>query len=162
MTGMVGRFGRIFLRYGCKTLLLLLAVSVIAFILVSLSPVDPVQQYVLGAGGVSAEQRAQLEEYWGVNDPPVERYITWLKALVRAGNSPTGIDTLRRKSTEFSQEGPLLFRREPVPVDPLEPDHGLRHGQQPVEGRDVAIYTVAEPVHIEDFFGGVPLVAVVA
>ena len=83
MTGMVGRFGRIFLRYGCKTLLLLLAVSVIAFILVSLSPVDPVQQYVLGAGGVSAEQRAQLEEYWGVNDPPVERYITWLKALVR-------------------------------------------------------------------------------
>ena len=41
MTGMVGRFGRIFLRYGCKTLLLLLAVSVIAFALVSLSPVDP-------------------------------------------------------------------------------------------------------------------------
>ena len=34
MTGMVGRFGRIFLRYGCKTLLLLLAVSVIAFALV--------------------------------------------------------------------------------------------------------------------------------
>ena len=83
MTGMVGRFGRIFLRYGCKTLLLLLAVSVIAFALVSLSPVDPVQQYVLGAGGVSAEQRQQLEEYWGVNAPPVERYITWLKALVR-------------------------------------------------------------------------------
>ena len=50
MTGMVGRFGRIFLRYGCKTLLLLLAVSIIAFALVSLSPVDPVQQYVLGAG----------------------------------------------------------------------------------------------------------------
>lgn len=44
---------------------------------------DPVQQYVLGAGGVSAEQRQQLEEYWGVNAPPVERYITWLKALVR-------------------------------------------------------------------------------
>ena len=83
MTGMVGRFGRIFLRYGCKTLLLLLAVSIIAFALVSLSPVDPVQQYVLGAGGVSAEQRQQLEEYWGVNAPPVERYITWLKALVR-------------------------------------------------------------------------------
>lgn len=68
-----------------KTLLLLLAVSVIAFALVSLSPVDPVQQYVLGAGGVSAEQRQQLEEYWGVNAPPVERYITWLKALVRGG-----------------------------------------------------------------------------
>ena len=69
MTGMVGRFGRIFLRYGCKTLLLLLAVSVIAFALVSLSPVDPVQQYVLGAGGVSAEQRQQLEEYSGGERP---------------------------------------------------------------------------------------------
>ena len=44
---------------------------------------DPVQQYVLGAGGVFEEQRQQLEEYWGVNAPPVERYITWLKALVR-------------------------------------------------------------------------------
>lgn len=64
MTGMVGRFGRFF-AVCCKTLLLLLAVSVIAFALVSLSPVDPVQQYVLGAGGVSAEQRQQLEEYWG-------------------------------------------------------------------------------------------------
>lgn len=68
MTGMAGRLGRTLLRYGLKTLLLLLAVSVVAFALVSMSPVDPVQQYVLGVGGVSAEQRQELEEYWGVND----------------------------------------------------------------------------------------------
>ena len=82
MTGMAGRLGRTLLRYGLKTLLLLLAVSVVAFALVSMSPVDPVQQYVLGVGGVSAEQRQELEEYWGVNDPPVERYMNWLNALL--------------------------------------------------------------------------------
>ena len=56
--------------------------SVIAFALVSLSPVDPVQQYLLGAGPVSEEQRAEIEDYWGVNDPPVERYLSWLSALL--------------------------------------------------------------------------------
>ena len=50
--------------------------------LVNYSPVDPVQQYVIGVGGVSPEQRLQLEEYWGVNDPPVERYMNWLSALM--------------------------------------------------------------------------------
>ena len=60
----------------------LLAVSIIAFALVSLSPVDPVQQYLLGAGPVSEEQRAEIEDYWGVNDPPVERYLSWLSALL--------------------------------------------------------------------------------
>lgn len=82
MTGAASRLGRTFLTYGIKILLLLLAVSIIAFTLVTLSPVDPVQQYVLGVGGVSPEQRAELEDYWGVNDPPVERYFNWLHALL--------------------------------------------------------------------------------
>lgn len=77
------RMGCQFLKYLIKTMLLLLAVSIISFALVSVSPVDPVQQYVLGAGGVSPAQRAELEEYWGVNDPPVERYVSWLKALLK-------------------------------------------------------------------------------
>ena len=61
MKGTLLRLGRTFLTYGFRTLLLLFAVSVIAFALVELSPVDPVQQYILGAGGVSQEQRAELE-----------------------------------------------------------------------------------------------------
>ena len=83
MKGTPARLGRIFLRYGVKIISLLLAVSIIAFTLVSLSPVDPVQQYILGVGAVSAEQRADIEEYWGVNDPPVQRYFNWLGALLR-------------------------------------------------------------------------------
>ena len=78
------RLGRTFLSYSVKIITLLLAVSVIAFVLVSFSPIDPVQQYILGLGtAVSPEQRAEIEEYWGVNEPPVERYFTWLGELLR-------------------------------------------------------------------------------
>ena len=75
---------RTFMTYGIKILSLLLAVSVIAFALVCLSPVDPVQQYILGLGtSVSPERRAAIEEYWGVNRPPVERYLNWLSNVLR-------------------------------------------------------------------------------
>ncbi len=77
-----GRIGRTILTYLAKMLLLLLAVSIIAFALVSVSPVDPVQQYILGVGTVSPEQRAELEAYWGLNEPPVQRYFHWLNALL--------------------------------------------------------------------------------
>lgn len=83
MKGTSARLGRIFLRYGIKIISLLLAVSIIAFALVSFSPVDPVQQYILGVGAVSPEQRAEIEEYWGINEPPVQRYFNWLGALLR-------------------------------------------------------------------------------
>ena len=78
------RLGRTFLSYSVKIISLLLAVSVIAFVLVSFSPIDPVQQYILGLGtAVSPEQRAEIEEYWGVNEPPVERYFNWLGSLLK-------------------------------------------------------------------------------
>ena len=78
------RLGKIFLKNAVKVISLLLAVSVIAFALVSASPVDPVSQYIMSLGtAVSPEQRAELEEYWGVNEPPVERYFTWLGSLLR-------------------------------------------------------------------------------
>lgn len=83
MKATLARLLRIFLRNGLKIISLLLAVSIIAFALASLSPVDPVQQYIMGAGAVSEEQRAEIEEYWGVNEPPVQRYLSWLAALLR-------------------------------------------------------------------------------
>ena len=84
MKGASGRLCRTFVLNTVKIISLLLAVSVIAFVLVSFSPIDPVQQYILGLGtAVSPEQRAEIEEYWGVNEPPVERYFTWLGELLR-------------------------------------------------------------------------------
>ena len=84
MQGSFRRLGRTFLSYSVKIISLLLAVSVIAFVLVSFSPIDPVQQYILGLGtAISPEQRAEIEEYWGVNEPPVERYFTWMGELLK-------------------------------------------------------------------------------
>ena len=78
------RSGKIFLKNCIKILSLLLAVSIIAFALVSVSPIDPVGQYIMSLGtAVSSQQRAELEAYWGVNEPPVDRYFNWLFSLLR-------------------------------------------------------------------------------
>ena len=69
-------------KYLVRMVTLLIAVSVISFVLVSLSPVDPVQQYVGSVPNVSVEQRAKIAEYWGLNDPPVERFLAWGKSIL--------------------------------------------------------------------------------
>lgn len=68
-----------------RMVLLVIAVSIAAFALMTASPVDPLQANVGQAalGSMSAEQKANLEAYWGVNDPPVQRYLTWAKDFIR-------------------------------------------------------------------------------
>lgn len=84
MKGIIRRLARILALSGAKTAALMLAVSIVAFVLVTVSPIDPVQQYILGLGtAVSPEQRAEIEEYWGVNLPPAKRYMNWLSNLLR-------------------------------------------------------------------------------
>lgn len=61
---------------------LLIATSIISFILVTLSPVDPVQQYVGSVPNVSEEQREKIAEYWGLDKPPVERFLLWGQSLL--------------------------------------------------------------------------------
>lgn len=92
MKGSVRRLVRIFVTYSIKMVSLLLAVSAISFVLVSASPVDPVQQYILGLGtAISPEQRAEIEAYWGVNEPPLERYFSWLSELLRGNFGESAI-----------------------------------------------------------------------
>ena len=92
MSGTLKRVTRIFFTYSIKIILLLLAVSIISFVLVSASPVDPVQQYILGLGtAVSPEQRAEIEDYWGVNEPPIERYFSWLSELLKGNLGESAI-----------------------------------------------------------------------
>lgn len=66
-------------------ILLLAAVSIVTFTLVSISPIDPLQANVVQAalGSMSQEQKEKLESYWGVNTPPVERYCNWAKDFLR-------------------------------------------------------------------------------
>lgn len=64
--------------------LLLAAVSIVTFTLVSVSPVDPVQAYI-GADvmRVGPEQRQAITAYWGLDRPPVERFAKWAGALLQ-------------------------------------------------------------------------------
>lgn len=84
MKGIPGRLARIFFTYGIRMISLLLAVSAISYTLICASPIDPVQQYITGLGtAVSFEQRAEIEDYWGVHEPPVKRYFSWLSRLLQ-------------------------------------------------------------------------------
>ena len=60
----------------------MIAVSMATFVLVSISPIDPVQANVGQAAliNMSEAKRAQLAEYWGVNTPLWERYVNWITA----------------------------------------------------------------------------------
>ncbi|MDO4437012.1 MAG: ABC transporter permease [Coriobacteriaceae bacterium] len=76
--------GRFALRELARFALLLFAVSLATFALVSLSPIDPVQANVgqQALVGVSAEKRAQLAAHWGVGVPLWERYVSWLGGVL--------------------------------------------------------------------------------
>lgn len=63
---------------------LLIALCIVSFILVKNSPIDPVQAYI-GADmmRVSEEQREQIAENWGLDEPPVEQFLSWAGAIVQ-------------------------------------------------------------------------------
>lgn len=89
---LIRKTGRKFIRM----LLLLITVSIVTFTLVSMSPIDPLQANVGQAalGAMSQEQKAKLEEYWGMNVPPVRRYLNWAGGFVRGD---MGISLLYRQ-----------------------------------------------------------------
>lgn len=72
--------------------LLLLGVSLTAFLLMDAAPLDPLQTNIGQAalGTMSPEQVARLEEYWGVNTPAAERYLGWLGDVLQ-GNFGTSL-----------------------------------------------------------------------
>ena len=80
----VSIMARFILRNIVKFILLMVAVSMVTFVLASISPIDPVQANVGQAAYVnmSEAKRAQLAEYWGVNTPLWERYASWLGDLL--------------------------------------------------------------------------------
>lgn len=67
---------------GFRAAALLVAVCFISFLLIKNSPIDPIQAYI-GADmmRVSPEQRAQIEEYWGLDQPIMAQFWNWGTAL---------------------------------------------------------------------------------
>lgn len=74
-----------FLRQLLKGLLLVVGVSIVTFFLVSRSPIDPIKANVgqTALGTMSQEQIEKLEDYWGVNTPPLTRFFNWAKDFFR-------------------------------------------------------------------------------
>ncbi|MBD2157634.1 ABC transporter permease [Leptolyngbya sp. FACHB-16] len=74
------------LRKALRLGLLLIAVSVFSFVLVSLSPVDPVNAYV-GADmlQIGPEQRELITQRWGLDEPMMTRFGLWFRQLA-SGN----------------------------------------------------------------------------
>lgn len=64
--------------------LLLLGVSLLTFLLMWASPLDPLQTNVgqTALGSMTQEQIAELEAYWGVDTPPAQRYLGWLGGVL--------------------------------------------------------------------------------
>ncbi len=82
-----------FLGYkAVRLFILVIAVAIISFILVDLSPVDPVRAYI-GEMSVSADQLAKLNAYWGVGKPLIEKVGDW---LVNIGQGNFGISLIYR------------------------------------------------------------------
>ena len=65
-----------------RLLLLVAAVATLSFVLVSSSPVDPVDAYVGAAMlKVSPEQHEIIAHHWGLDKPPAERFFSWARQI---------------------------------------------------------------------------------
>ena len=85
-----------FVKLMIRMILLIFFVSAAAFMLVSISPIDPLQANVGQAalGSMSQEQIEKLQVYWGVGEPPVERFLAWAGDFFRGD---MGISLLYRQ-----------------------------------------------------------------
>jgi len=65
--------------------ILMFLVSIVAFFLVSVSPIDPLKVNVgqTALGSMSQEQIEKLSQYWGTSISPVRRYLSWAGDFIR-------------------------------------------------------------------------------
>lgn len=74
--------GKFLTKKVLKLITLLVALCIITFVLMELSPIDPVTAYVGASTKVSAEQRQLIAEHWGLNKPPIIRFWSWFKSII--------------------------------------------------------------------------------
>ena len=65
-----------------RMLLLLFGVSLIAFILITKAPIDPLVSYIGTNSTFSEEAKEEIADYWGLNDPLPKRFTTWITHAV--------------------------------------------------------------------------------
>ena len=88
-----------------RVVLLIFAVSVVSFLLLVISPIDPIDAYFSGLS-VTEEQKAAMAAFWQFDKPPVERYCIWAADLLQGNwgvsflyNEPV-INVIAEKSQE--------------------------------------------------------------
>ena len=85
---------KIIFKNSIRMITLLIAVAIASFILVTSSPIDPVQSYVGEGVAISAEQREEIANYWGLYNSPIERFENWGKNIL---NGDMGTSLIYRK-----------------------------------------------------------------
>lgn len=85
---------KMFLLKLLRGISLLFGLSVLTFFMMYHSPIDPIFAYLGGDVSITQEQRAALEEYWGLNEPPAEQYGKWLKNFI---SGDMGVSKIHRR-----------------------------------------------------------------
>lgn len=95
-----------------RMVLLLAAVSAAAFLMIAKAPIDPLTSYIGADSTLSEEAKEEIAEYWGLNDPLPERFLTWASHAVK-GDFGTSIvykkPVLEVISTRFSYSFVLML-----------------------------------------------------
>ncbi len=65
-----------------RFIILLIFVIILSFLLIDMSPINPVKTYIANLGAVSPEKIAILESYWGVNEPITSKMFNWLANMI--------------------------------------------------------------------------------
>ena len=60
-----------------RMIFLVIAVMIVAFLLITNAPIDPLTAYVGTESTLSQEAKDEIAEYWGLNDSLPERFMTW-------------------------------------------------------------------------------------
>lgn len=76
-------FSSYILKKSIKYASLVIAITLITFLLLETSPIDPVTAYVGNDSTVSAAQRALIADSWGLNKPPLERFTSWASHMIK-------------------------------------------------------------------------------
>lgn len=70
-------------KQGVKLLFLLFVVTLLAFFLVEQAPTDYVQFYVGAGSAVSTQQKEEIRQQLGLNEPAFTRYVNWLTSALQ-------------------------------------------------------------------------------
>ena len=76
------KVGKKILSEVLRGILLVIGVSLIAFLLITKAPIDPLISYIGTNSTLTQETKDEISEYWGLNDPLPERFAAWVNHAV--------------------------------------------------------------------------------